>query len=364
MATISPEEFYNEVMTLLPYTENPSGHFRKRLSSALKKYNELVRQLLIDGNHVESQILEDIGYIINKLNNIVENSMKGLQSTAYYQLQNLFRGEVRHPNKKIDLNNVLTSVESGHNFYRIRQMGYVFDVRRSELFHIPFDKRGIVKTQRYSTPGYPCLYLGESIYGCWEEMRRPPMHACAVARLTNTTEAVYLNLTIPPKEDFVDPKYLTLFPLMISCMIRVADDNATYKPEYIVPQLLIEWVLKQRRDKKSSDTLIHGVMYTSTHQGSDFDFPAKKCINYAIPAFSVDMKTLFCKKLCQFYHITAPTTNELEKLKQQYDIDLGTYDEHTAEEIKLESYKASDFGQLEERLKDETKFPTEALNPK
>lgn len=362
MSNITPEEFYNEVLKLLSYTGKTSEHFRNRLSSALKEYQKLVKNLRIDGNPVDASIIDDIDYVIQKLKTIVESSMKGLQSTAYFQLQNLFQDEKREPNK-IDLSKVLTTISENHNFYRIRQMGYVFEVKRSELFHIPLDKRGIVKTQRYSTPGYPCLYLGESIYGCWEEMRRPPMHTCAVARITNTEESVFLNLTIPPKDEIVQNHYLLLIPLMISCMIRVADDSATYKPEYIIPQLLIEWVLKQRRYKKPSDDLIHGVMYTSTHRGRDFDFPSEKCINYAVPAFSVDMNTIFCKKLCKFYHITEPTTNELEKLKEQYGIGWETIG-ITEEEKKLENYNSSDFGQLEERLKDESKFPTAELSPK
>ena len=42
-----------------------------------------------------------------------------------------------------------------------------------DMFHIPLNRREIVKTQRYSAPGYPCLYLGNTVYSCWEEMHRP-----------------------------------------------------------------------------------------------------------------------------------------------------------------------------------------------
>ena len=44
---------------------------------------------------------------------------------------------------------------------------------RKDIFHVPFEKRGSIKSNRYSIPGLPCLYLGTSLYTCWEEMNRP-----------------------------------------------------------------------------------------------------------------------------------------------------------------------------------------------
>lgn len=121
-------------------------------------------------------------------------------------------------------------------------MDYVYKIEPKEMFHIPLDMRGIVKTQRYSTSGYPCLYLGESIYGCWEEMRRPPMIKCAVSRLECSLKLNIVDLSIPSEIDMTNPAYQRLIPLIISCMVPVENHNDTYKPEYIIPQLIIEWV--------------------------------------------------------------------------------------------------------------------------
>jgi hypothetical protein len=54
--------------------------------------------------------------------------------------------------------------------------------RRRDLFHIPFEKRHEVTTQRFSIPGLPCLYLGGSVYVCWEELARPEFSKVHIAR--------------------------------------------------------------------------------------------------------------------------------------------------------------------------------------
>jgi hypothetical protein len=133
-------------------------------------------------------------------------------------------------------------------------------------------------------------------------------------------------------------------------MMPVVNAEDTYKPEYIVPQLIIEWLLKNRNRK------IDGVCYTSTHINDEFDFPDDKFLNYAIPVYSVDARMKYCKKLCKLFKVTSPTTNDIEKLKSGYDIDAGIWD-LDMDERKKHNYDSSDFGQLEKRLLDSDKFP-------
>ena len=348
------KEFHKQITEeLLPYSANPDKDFRDRLRTALRSYLEKIKDLTIDGRKVDQDALEDVKYICDKIMDIVRDSMKGLSSTAYATLRNLLIGtRGKKPKEpKIDWKSVLAPIEPGYNFYRIRRMDYVYEIKRKELFHIPFNMRGLVKTQRYSTPGYPCLYLGESIYGCWEEMRRPPMYAPAVSRFVNMNKVWFLNLTIPSVDQIKETRFLKLLPLIIACMVRVAHDDHTYKPEYIVSQLLIEWVLRQRAYFKKNGYDVHGVMYTSTHRGTDFDFPVEKAINYAIPVFNINKTSGYCKELSNCYHLTAPTTNEIQQLRERYGEvwrTLSMEDGHPV--IKPDKYGVSDFGMLENRL--------------
>lgn len=351
---MTKEEFYEEVVKLMPYREDKTVNFRNRLANALKKFGRLAKQY-----GVTSDVLNEIDYISKKIIEIIRNYEKGLQSTSFIQLQNLIQGKKGLP-PRIDLAKNILKYDMGSpiSFFRIRQMQSIYEVGPEEMFHIPLSKRGIVKTQRYSTPGYPCLYLGESIYGCWEEMRRPSMQICAVSRLECQKPLNIIDLSRITVNDIDNPYYQKLIPLLISCMIPVEHPDDTYKPEYIMPQLFMEWLLKNRDQLK-----IDGVCYTSTHINDEFDFPEEKFLNYAIPVYSVDARMKYCKNLCNLLKITKPTTNDIEKLKQGYDLDFG-YADLSEEEQKEQNYATSDFGQLEKRLQDTTKFPLTEINYK
>lgn len=347
-------EFHKQItQELLPYTANPDKDFRDRLRMALRSYMEKIKELTIDGQKVDKSTDDDINYICEKIRVIVRDNMKGLSSTAYSTLRNLLIGTKGKKTKepKNDWKSALALIEKACSFYRIRRMDYEYEIKRKELFHIRFNMRGIVKTQRYSTPGYPCLYLGASIYGCWEEMRRPPMYASVVSRFENKKRVWFLNLTIPTVEQIKENRFLKLSPLIIACMVRVVHDDHTYKPEYIVSQLLIEWVLRQRSYFNKNGFDVHGVMYTSTHRGTDFDFPIEKAVNYASPVFDIHKTTGYCAKLSDCYHLTAPTTNEIQQLKEKYgEVGKEKIIEDGKPVVIPGKYELSDFGRLENRL--------------
>lgn len=349
------DKFHKDISELLPYRKDKELDFRKRLNNALKKYIQVASDNKLDDNTQKS-----ISEICKKLKIIVNNSLKGLQSTASIQLQNLIYGK-KGDASKISLANMIITIKVNSDFYRVRQLPSIYEIEVKDLFHIPLSKRGIVKTQRYSIPGYPCLYLGKSIYGCWEEMRRPPMHTCAVSRYQNITELNCIDLSLPSKDKLRLPECQKLIPLIIACMIPVANDSDTFKPEYIIPQLIFEWFLKNRR---LFGKTIHGIAYTSTHLNDEFFFPHDKFINYAIPVFDVNEKHKYCKKLCSIFQLTKPTTNDIEKLKCGYDIDGGIIGFKNEEEKRLYNYHSSDFGNLEKRLSNKDNFPLQIVTYK
>jgi hypothetical protein len=163
---------------------------------------------------------------------------------------------------------------------------------RRDLFHIPFDKRHRVGTQRFSIPGLPCLYLGGSLYVCWEELNRPDFNKIFMARFraAHLANIRVLNIKYRPqfwriiREGAPDlfPKYAhaaiataVLWPLIASCHIKAMHTDAKFKTEYIIPQIVLQWV----RDSHDFD----GVCYSSTHIASTFDQPVGQ-MNYVFPA--------------------------------------------------------------------------------
>jgi len=194
--------------------------------------------------------------------------------------------------------------------YRIRTQ-HEGDISREQMFHIPFDLRHRVETQRYSIPGYPCLYAGSSLYICWEELRRPKFDSVFSVRLEAQESTRILDFGYNPKMlaaavkaqicsgtnnisllKALLPKIL-FWPLTAACAIRVLHRQYPFKPEYIIPQLLLQYVKEDTRKE------IDGIRYFSTHYrmphgsleiGCNFVFPVKTSL---VSGLCPDLKQLF-----------------------------------------------------------------------
>ena len=332
------QELYNEIKTLVPFISYEED-YRKVLQDVFGKYRNLLSQLnendrLGDWNtHIEG--IQDL---VLKIVNIGTISYKGLPSSAYDKFRNVLG--------KYKRGVIFYTVKKYTSFYRMRIIkDRRTGIKYEELFHIPLTCRRIVKTQRYSMPGFPCLYLGMSVYGCWEEMHRPIMTDCWISRLESIQEIQLLDLRFPTKESFLNQfdQYIYTLPFIISCMIPVKNVDDIYKPEYIIPQLFIEWSIKTKK--------CDGVIYTSCHKNNEFDFPEDKHENIAIPVKEPLSKAQFCPQLKSMFRITNPINNEIEQLRKPYPIDGGDLDV----DRQIENYRISNFGNIEERLK--TEYP-------
>ncbi len=332
---MTKNKLYEEILKLAPYHSEKTD-FREILKEALHNYTTLLSG--IDKAECPEEwdlVVEQTGKRIDKLKDIAKHSYKGLPSTAYDQLRNLL-GDYKDQLMWVN-------IPANTTFYRMRLIdGRRTNIKYEEMFHVPINKRRMVKTQRYSIPGFPCLYLGNSIYGCWEEMGRPMMSNCWVSRLSTKADIRLLDLRIPDESTFQNKflEYVQLFPLLIASMIPVKDNEDVYKPEYIIPQLLIEWLIKEGED---------GVYYTSAHKSIDFEYPSEKSDNVAMPVKEPLKDVTNCPLLAALFKITHPLNNEIEQLKCSYPINGGTLDPI---DPLVENYKTSNFYNLEKRLEE------------
>ncbi len=243
-----------------------------------------------------------------------------------------------------------TSISSGEYFFRIRQ----FDdtqrkIKRCDLFHVPFEKRGKISTNRYSVLGYPCLYLGRSIYTCWEESHRPNLNSFFVSafRLSSTIPQMYfLDFRLDRKtfvSEYAFRKYLCNMPMIIACSLRVNSYSNQFKPEYILPQLLLHKLIVP------SDKITNweGVIYSSTQVEDDFGITNINCEladNIVIP-IQKNAEKGWCEELCKKFEMTEPTNYEYELIKNppQSTTIIGTT-------LKING-NLSPFDLMEERLK-------------
>lgn len=240
------------------------------------------------------------------------------------------------------------SKNDGKYWFRIRKQEKekkVFPAK--QMFHIPFQLRGRVNTQRYSLPGYPCLYISRSAWSAWEEMHEPHLGDFCISCLTpkQTFEVLDLRMMESEKMEGLDlAKVLCTMPLVIACSIKVLQPEDNFKPEYIVPQLVMLALV--------NDCDRVGCAYTSTRRNSFFNkWDIRKLDNIALPVKCIE-KAGLCSKLCNYFQITDATNYEYELLKRTFealywvpDDDYGMHDEG-------EKYENSIFGQLEERLKE------------
>lgn len=177
-------------------------------------------------------------------------------------------------------------------FFRARLSENVVEFSSEDMLHIPFNKRHIVKSERFSIPGLPCLYLGNSSYACWVEMGCPADHRFNVAPilLDNTQKVLNLTVSISALYAFNESEntlsesenenyvisLLKLFVLTLCTSYKVEETNRNFKSEYILPQMLMRVVaetaentVKPRRIDFCSAGPVHRCIHTVSHVVED-----------------------------------------------------------------------------------------------
>lgn len=351
-------ELYNNLVATLPVKRNNSKDYKELVNDLLKNFCEQVETY----DEILPRDLEDIVEITNAIKDIVVLVYEGRDYTAFQKLYDLMDGE--HCKLIHVLQKHITNDDGNFlNFYRMRKFENRRNISYKEMFHIPFGMRGKVTTQRYSIPGYPCLYLGESTYGCWEEIGRPPLSSCMVSKYKTKDHLLLIDLTIPTKECLNHPNtFLTMlwrYPFILVCMIPVKDESSTFKPEYLFPQLLMKYIIEKYHKSKNKDSEHNykGIYYTSVYKNSEFDFPENVFNNYAITTLETTQSTNFCPVLCRHFKLTNPTCEEYERIRTATNSDLIWNDERS-------NYEKSSFGLVERALNDEKRFPMNNILPK
>lgn len=185
----------------------------------------------------------------------------------------------------LDVDDALSGGENDIQFFRARTSDNFIVYDREDMLHIPFDKRYLVSTERFSIPGLPCLYLGTSSYGCWLEIGAPADSCFNVSAIELDNENRILNLTVTSemleycieKQIAGEDTVLSLFKLWlltIATSYKVNQDKRSFKSEYVIPQLLMLSCKKKN---------LYGTAYYSK-QLKDDRFANRVSVNLAIIA--------------------------------------------------------------------------------
>lgn len=207
--------------------------------------------------------------------------------------------------------------------------------QRTRVFHTPYNLRSKVSTNRYSIAGYPSLYLGTSLDLCCKEIKADPnkdLVLAAAFKLERTIEYTNTNIQVielgVKPQDFLNitaenlgsgrripidlvesvdvrSAYLLWYPLIAACSFIRTNKNDPFAAEYIIPQLLMQWVRSEinSKDYEDYDNLI-GIRYFScaSVKASDMGF------NYVFPTSGrqKSYELPYCDVLTKAFCLTNP----------------------------------------------------------
>ena len=201
-------------------------------------------------------------------------------------------------------------------FYRIRVSTSEKLNKPRDLFHIPYNKRYLVSNERYSLAGHPCLYLASCLEIAWQECGYPKDFY--YAKFEYQAEAIEQNewklMTFLSPRDVarkwfiamnsseecyfkIATDYLVSYPLIYACSIVNPTGHSAFKQEFIIPQMLMQWVYRHY-DK------IKGIRYFSCYNVDDI-----RCyngFNVVMPAKRSDNRSQYSRDLKKKFKVTKP----------------------------------------------------------
>lgn len=220
------------------------------------------------------------------------------------------------------------------NLYRVTCVNENTIYNRKRLFHISYSLRAKVSTNRYSIAGFPSLYLSTSLELCCEEIRTNSKEPFIIASRFKLERAFGAHLTyikvielaIKPQDflnqhkksddylhsRFILPRirsnprvhtaYLLWYPLIAACSYIRVSKKDPFAVEYIVPQLLMQWIRKEMGSKKKTYGSLIGIRYFScaSERASEMGF------NYVFPTSGQVGKSDYCEILSKTFKLTIP----------------------------------------------------------
>jgi hypothetical protein len=346
-------------VTNLPIVQAEIVSFRETLRDKLYAFLALINE--VDNNRDQNifpiSILEfktNVKSLIDGILSTVDIYYTGKPSLAYEKLSTTLRDSTA--GSVLEKSGV---VSEGSFFFRIRRKNGSIPLTKKEMFHIPFEMRGCVKSQRYSIPGLPSLYVSNCIYVAWEEMGRPDFNELQAVKLQTNQYLRFLDLTTDHYSsddaqeisEFELMVKLLTWPLIGACSVKVKETTDTFKPEYIIPQLLLQWI---------NTTNLHGIKYSSTHIDMNTKRHEGSFYNLVLPVRTFDLETGYCPELLEMFHITQCLPMQLrqyasinDRWGDQDSISSYVNKEITSIEIvngKVQLYSQTAFGVLEHAL--------------
>lgn len=303
--------------------------------------SRLTHKKFISGSSEINDFYDEIESACRLILDAIKRYLNGLPSEAFYSLSKAMKVFMEQPLQVYYKNadEQFNGSEDGLELFRIAR---VFDNRpypRSRIFHTPYNLRSKVSTNRYSIAGYPSLYLATSLELCCNELNIVPSDIAIASRFMLEREIEYSNTEIRVIElglkpqDFIGEQeqrynrdnyharrviphdflrnrrvrsaYLLWYPLIAACSYIRVNKADPFAAEYIIPQLLMQWVrIKGESSRHTDYDQLMGIRYFScaSVKASDMGF------NYVFPTSGQQLSDglPFCAVLSHSFRLTNP----------------------------------------------------------
>lgn len=299
-------------------------------------YNEYQLQI---STYTSKSAQQKVKTMCDNILKTVEYYHNGFPNKAFKHMGVVMKKLIRNPLKVYRKSGWTEAFENNDPLmlYRIRNVQNNTLYCRRDIFHTPYNLRSKVSTCRYSISGYPALYLGTSLELCCEESKINNVQDFTIAsrykiernmQYNNEMVIDVIELGIKPK-DFMDHErpnlynedntivnsrrfneidlnsievmsaYLYWYPLIAACSFIRVNKNDPFAAEYIIPQLLMQWVRNESEDEK-----LIGIRYFScaSERISELGF------NYVFPVSGEKdfCYNKYCKVLANVFKLTNP----------------------------------------------------------
>lgn len=302
---------------------------------------ETARKANISDSNILNVDIEGIKIVCGLIKSTMQHYLNGFPSKAYECFRAVMDELMRNP-LRIYQKSALEQFNNPRNrnnddnlqLFRAVCVGDNKPYQRNRVFHTPYNMRSKVSTSRYSIAGYPSLYLGTSLELCCEEIHINPHYDFTLASMfklerseayTNTHIEV-VELGVKP-QDFVNRElnneyyrrlipidllnkretksaYLLWYPLIAACSYIRTNKNDPFAAEYIIPQLLMQWVRSEIGMKNGEQNHLMGIRYFScaSVKASNMGF------NYVFPTSGQQKSPSlpYCSVLTKVFRMTNP----------------------------------------------------------
>lgn len=228
----------------------------------------------------------------NRILEAVRFYNNGKVSSAHQKIKNLVRECIDNEMAKNSIGDSFAfhgNHKSELQLFRARVSENFVVYEPKDMLHLPKKKRSKTGNYRFSIPGIPSVYLGNSSYACWIELGCPSEHDFNVAPVVLDGTQQIFNLAVMTRDishlDNCDDNrvhcWLKLIIFMIATSYKVKEENRTFKSEYIVSQSImlackelnldgVAYYSKRVQDEVFSMSAINIALFTEFDRNNEF----------------------------------------------------------------------------------------------